>query len=63
METEHKYYLNRTKEQLKSIYPNITNEDLDFREGKEKELMESLGFKLGKTREELVTIISGLEKA
>jgi len=54
-------YKNQTKERLKEKYPNITDEDLNFREGKEKEMMEMLGFKLGKTKEELIEIIALLK--
>ena len=53
-------YRNETKEKLKQKYPIITDEDLLFREGKEKEMMEMLGYKLGKTKEEMISIISSL---
>jgi hypothetical protein len=46
---------------LKQTYPLLTDEDLSFREGKEKEMIEMLGNKLGKTKEELIYIISCLE--
>jgi len=46
---------------LKQVYPLLTDEDLSFREGKEKEMIEMLGNKLGKTKEELIYIISCLE--
>jgi hypothetical protein len=49
------------KEKLKRKYPIIRDEDLSFSEGKEKEMIEMLGNKLGKTKEELVHIISRLE--
>ena len=48
------------KEKLKQKYPIITDEDLKFNEGKEKEMIEILGYKLGKTKEELVHIITWL---
>lgn len=53
-------YWNEKKEKLKQNYPNITDEDLQLREGKEKELIEILGYKRGKTIEELRNIISEL---
>ena len=49
------------KEKLKQQYPIITDEDLIFNEGKEKEMIEMLGYKLGKSKEELVQIITALE--
>jgi hypothetical protein len=53
-------YHNNTKEKLKQIFPSITDDDLYFREGKEKEMMEMLAHKLGKTKEELINIITTL---
>jgi len=49
------------KEKLKQKYPVITDEDLNFYEGKEREMIEILGYKLGKTKEELVHIITCLK--
>ena len=49
------------REKLKQIFPLITDEDLSFNEGKEKEMMEMLGNKVGKTKEELIQIITFLE--
>ena len=54
-------YWDRKRVKLKQIYPLITDEDLSFNEGKEKEMLEMLGNKLGKTKEELIYIISRLE--
>jgi hypothetical protein len=54
-------YWNEKKEKLKQKYQIITDEDLRFREGKEKEMIEMLGYKLGKTKEELVNIIAALK--
>ena len=45
---------------LKRKYQIISDEDLHFREGKEKEMMEILGYKLGKTQEQLRNIIAAL---
>ena len=60
MDTSAKGNWNKKKEKLKQKYPIITDEDLKFNEGKEKEMIEILGYKLGKTREELVHIITCL---
>jgi len=53
-------FWNGKKEKLKQKYPMITDEDLKYNEGKEKEMIEILGYKLGKTKEELVHIITWL---
>ena len=53
-------YWNRKKEKLKQKYPLITNKDLRFREGGEKEMIEMLGSKIGKTNQELLNIIVAL---
>jgi hypothetical protein len=50
-------YWNGKKEKLKQKIPNITDEDLCYKEGKEKEMMEILGYKLGKSKQELLQII------
>jgi hypothetical protein len=54
-------YWDEKKEKLKQKFPMITDEDLRFNEGKEREMIELLGYKLGKSREELVHIITCLE--
>jgi hypothetical protein len=61
MYTNLRGYWNERREKFKQKYPIITDDDLSFREGKEKEMIEMLGYKLGKTREELVDIIVHLE--
>ena len=53
-------YWNIKKEKLKQKYPTITDDDLFFCDGKEQEMIEMLGFKLGKTKEELANIITAL---
>jgi hypothetical protein len=53
-------FWNGKKEKLKQKYPSITDEDLYFYEGKEKEMMELLEYKLGKTQDELRKIINAL---
>lgn len=60
MHTNVKGFWNEKKEKLKQKYSIITNEDLCFREGKEKEMIEILGNKLGKTNQELLSIIIAL---
>ena len=55
-----KGYWNEKKEKLKEKYPVITDADLRYREGKEKEMIEMLGNKLGKTKQELLYIIVAL---
>ena len=53
-------YWNQKKEKLKQRFPVITDEDLRYREGKEKEMIEMLGYKLGKSKQELLYIIVAL---
>jgi hypothetical protein len=53
-------YWNNKKEKLKQRFPVITEKDLKYNEGKEKEMIELLGYKLGKTKEELLNIIVAL---
>jgi hypothetical protein len=50
-------YWNTKKEKLKQKFANLTDKDLAFSEGKEKEMIEMLGYKLGKTKQELLNII------
>ena len=50
-------YWDKKKEKLKQRFPLITDEDLRYREGKEKEMIEMLGYKLGKSKQELLNII------
>jgi len=54
-------YWNEKKEKLKQKFTTITDEDLFFPEGKEKEMLEMLGNKLGKTKEEVIEIIVALK--
>jgi hypothetical protein len=60
MNTNVKGYWNGKKEKLIQKFPTISEEDLSFREGKEKEMIEILGYKLGKTKQELLYIIVAL---
>lgn len=50
-------FWNEKKEKLKQKFPSITNRDLRFRLGNEKEMIEMLGNKLKKTSKELLNII------
>ena len=45
------------KEKLKQKFPIINDKDLRFQEGNEREMIEKLGFKLGKTNQEVLQII------
>jgi hypothetical protein len=45
------------KRKLKKIFPAITDNDLQFNDGKEKVMIEMLAYKLGKTQDELRYII------
>lgn len=53
-------YWNVKKEKLKQKYKNLTDKDFSYNEGKEKEMIEILGKKLGKTKQELLSIIVAL---
>jgi hypothetical protein len=53
-------YWDEKKEKLKQKYPDITEEDLSYCEGKEKVMLEILSYKLGKTEQELLSIIVAL---
>ena len=50
-------FWNEKKEKLKRKYEILSDNDLCFNEGKEKEMIEMLGYKLGKTKQELISII------
>jgi len=52
-----KGYWNKKKVKLKEKYPDITDRDLVYAEGKEKVMLEILGYKLGKTEQEMLSII------
>jgi uncharacterized protein YjbJ (UPF0337 family) len=51
---------NETKGKLKQQYAMLTDDDLLLVEGKQDEMLGRLQAKLGKTKEEIHTIISGL---
>jgi hypothetical protein len=50
-------YWNEKKVKIKLKFPSIKDSDLEYREGNEKEMMEILGDKLGKSKQELLKII------
>lgn len=51
---------NEKKEKLKQKYPIITDDDLFLYEGKEKELIENLQYKLGISKLDLANTINTL---
>jgi hypothetical protein len=50
-------YWTEKKTKLKQKFPFITEKDLRYRKGMEKEIIEMLSYKLGKTNQELLNII------
>jgi hypothetical protein len=48
------------KDKIKQKYPIFNDEDLIFYEGKEKEMVERLGFRLGISIEEMRDVIKKL---
>ena len=57
MNTKGSEYWNIKKEKLKQKFQNLSDKDLSFSDGWEKEMIETLGHKLGKTKQELLNII------
>jgi hypothetical protein len=57
MRTNSVKYWKDKREKLLKKYSTLTEEDLRFTEGKEKEMIETVGSKLGKTMKELLSII------
>ena len=60
METMVVGYWDSKKEKIKQRFPDSTDQDLSFQEGKEKEMMEMLEYKLGIPKLELAKIIEAL---
>lgn len=58
--SENKGYWNEKKEKLKQKYPDITDTDLYYSEGKEKVMLEILSYKLGKSDYEMIRILTDL---
>jgi hypothetical protein len=50
-------YWKEKKGKLLRKYSNLTDKDLNFNEGNEKEMIEKVGSKLGKSIKELLSII------
>ena len=57
MRTNTVKYWKDKREKLLKKYDNLTDDDFKFSEGKEKEMIETLGSKLGKSIKELLSII------
>jgi len=51
-------FWNKKKHKLKQRFPAINDMDLTYTEGKEKEMVETLGYKLGKSTYEMIFIIA-----
>ena len=60
MHTDSNRYWGLKKEKLKQKFPLITDEDLQYYEGKEKVMIEILAYKLRKTKLDLINIIETL---
>jgi len=58
--TELKGNWNKQKGMLKQKFAELTDDDLMFAEGKKDEMLGKLQIKLGKTKDELNKILSGL---
>ncbi len=58
--TEVKGNWNEQKGKLKQKFAKLTDDDLMFEEGKKDEMLGKLQIKLGKTKEELHKIMSGV---
>lgn len=50
-------FWNEKKEKIKQKYQFITDDDLTFKDGKEREMVDMLGHKIGVTAEEMRNII------
>jgi uncharacterized protein YjbJ (UPF0337 family) len=51
---------NGQKNKLKTKFPTLTDADLRYEDGKKDEMLTKVQTKLGKTKEELQTVMSGL---
>ena len=58
--TEFKGNWEETKGKLKQDFALITDSDLLFKDGRQDELVGRLQAKLGKTREEVLNLLSGI---
>ena len=57
MEIKQIGYWNGKKVKLRQKYPFLTDEDLRFQLGKEQEMIEMLGYKMGLSKQALLEII------
>lgn len=57
MDLELKGHWNETKGKLKQQYADLTDDDLKYAEGKEDELVGRLQQKLGKTKDEVKSML------
>ena len=57
--TEAKGNWNEQKGKLKQAFAKLTDDDLMFAEGKKDEMLGKLQIKLGKTKEELLKVMTG----
>jgi hypothetical protein len=57
MKTDKGGYWKTRKEKLLKTYKSLSQEDLDFKEGEENEMLATLSTKLGKSKEELLKLI------
>ena len=53
-------FWNGKKEKIIQKFPVLSDEDLNFQNGKENIMIEMLGYKLGKTNDEMRFIIGAL---
>jgi len=60
METTVLGYWDSKKNKIKQRFPSLTDQDLIFQEGKEKEMIKMLEYKLGITKLKLAKIIESL---
>ena len=55
--TEEKTTWKNQKEKLRTAFPTLTDEDLNFDAGRKNEMLGKLAVKLGKTTPELTTVL------
>ncbi len=53
-------YWNKKKAKFKQLFPDLIDGDLLLIQGEENEMMNSLSNKLGKSRQEILSIIIGI---
>lgn len=53
---------NEAKKNLRKQYPNLSDSDLTFKEGKETELVAHLQKKLGKKHNEVIDIVNNAQR-